>query len=153
MITLVATQRLSPDTAPNPRGMYSQISLTSGPRQLAFLSGQTGRRPDGSISRDPQQQAVDAFHNIALLLDAVESTPNSIAHLRTFLVGADALQPFVAARSAVFDAWFGTGAPPSNTLTIVAGLADSEAVVEIEAVAEVPPRSTEEPFDNSPDLK
>ena len=129
------------------------MSLTSGPHRLAFLSGQTGRRPDGSISRDPQQQAVDAFHNIAALLDAVGSGPNRIAHLRTYLVGRDALPPFVAARTSVFDGWFGDDAPPSNTLSIVAGLADCEATVEIEAVAEVQSLSTENAFDNPPDLK
>lgn len=129
------------------------MSLTSGPHRIAFLSGQTGRRRDGSISSDPQQQAEDAFRNIADLLDVVGSSPDHIAHLRTYLVGADALAPFVAARTSVYDAWLGSDAPPSNTLTIVAGLADRDAVVEIEAIAEVPSTSDEEVFDNLPNLK
>lgn len=153
MLTFVATERLSPDTAPTPRGKYSQVSLTSGPHRLAFLSGQTGRRTDGSISGDPQQQAVDAFRNIAALLDAVGSGPRLITHLRTYLVGRDALSPFAAARTSVFDTWFGDDAPPSNTLSIVAGLADIEAVVEIEAVAEAPPLASTDAFDNLPDVK
>lgn len=129
------------------------MSLTLAPHRLAFLSGQTGRRLDGSISHDPQQQAEDAFHNIALLLDAVGSGPRQITHLRTYLVGREVLSPFAAARSSVFDRWFGEDAPPSNTLSIVAGLADIDAVVEIEAIANVPPPSSANAFDNLPDVK
>lgn len=149
----MAIERLSPDSAPLPRGLYSQVSLTSGPHRLAFFAGQTGRRPDGSISKDARAQVADAFDNIARLLETVGSEPEHIAHLRTYLVGRDPLSPFLSARASVFNAWFADDLPPSNTLLIVAGLADCEALVEIEAVAELPLASARVSFDNRADPK
>ena len=148
MIPNMAIDRLNPIGAPTPRGTYSQISVTSSPNRLAFVSGQTGRRPDGSISTDIAQQTVDALSNIETLLKGFGATPRGIVHLRTYLVDTDALPAFANARSDVFASWFVQEMPPSNTLAIVAGLADPDAVVEIEAVAELPIDRSGHTFDN-----
>jgi enamine deaminase RidA (YjgF/YER057c/UK114 family) len=132
---------------PKPRGDYSMISVTQPGDRLAFLAGQTGRLPDGTISPDSRQQVVDAFDNVETLLRSVDSGPSSIVHLRTFLVGRAVLGAFTDARAAVYGRWFGDLRPPSNTLLIVNGLADPEAIVEIEAVAATDDADRSTPFD------
>lgn len=144
MLDSVAIKRINPEAVPGPRSDYSLVTVVDAGHAMVYIAGQTGRRQDGSIDPESHMQAAAAFDNLDRLLLTVDSSPRNIVHLRTYVVGRVALQGFVAARSTVFESWFEGLQPPTNTLAIVSGLADPNALVEIEAVAVVSPG----PFDN-----
>lgn len=133
----MAIERIIPEAVPGPRSDYSLVSVAERNRRVAYVSGQTGRKPDGTIDQMPGAQTAVAFDNLKSLLDTVDSGPEDVIHLRTYVVGRDALDGFQAARRVIFESWFDGGRPPSNTLAIVSGLADPDALVEIEAVVSV----------------
>lgn len=145
MIDCVAIERIIPEEAPGPRGDYSLVSITDVGQPMAYLSGQTGRRSDGSIDSEAHAQATAAFENLETLLIAVNSGPREIVHTRTFLVGRAALDGFLTARRTIYSRWFDGRKPPSSTLAIVSGLADPQGLVEIEAVAAIPAASFDNP--------
>ncbi len=144
MLDSMAIKRIIPQGAPGPRSDYSLVSIVDAGQTIAHLAGQTGRSSDGSMDPHPRAQAAAALENLKTLLATVNSSPEGIIHTRTYLVGRDVLGDFVAAREAAFSAWFEGRNPPTNTLAIVSGLADPDALVEIEAVAII----SDESFDN-----
>lgn len=127
-------RKLSPEVASLPTGAYSTLALVPAGYELAWVSGQTGRRDDGSFAADVAQQTLDGFSNLGRALDGIGLSPLGIIHLRTYLVGREGLPGFKESRDTSFARWFGGGDPPASTLLIVSGLADPDAMVEIEAV-------------------
>ncbi len=69
--------------------------------------------------------------------EAIGAEPADIVHLRTLLVERSTLAAFADARSVVFAEWFGRRPPPSSTLAFVVGLADADALCEIEALVAI----------------
>jgi enamine deaminase RidA (YjgF/YER057c/UK114 family) len=55
--------------------------------------------------------------------------------ITTYLVGADNIPEFMAARTAAFAEFFADGAYPPNTLIVVARLVEDRFAVEVEAMA------------------
>jgi enamine deaminase RidA (YjgF/YER057c/UK114 family) len=53
---------------------------------FAFLSGQTGCRPDGSVASDPEQQFRDAFEFLRANLAAAGLTFDDIVEMTTYHV-------------------------------------------------------------------
>jgi enamine deaminase RidA (YjgF/YER057c/UK114 family) len=140
--------RLDPPSVPHPNGLYSMVSVVAEGSRLAIIAGQTGRRLDGTIGADSAEQTTDALARVFALVSGLGAQPGHIAHLRTFLVGREAMGGFVTARAAVFATAFAGQAPPTNTLAFISGLADAEALVEIGAVVAVP-ISSDSPLDNA----
>ena len=58
--------------------------LVSG--DFAFLSGQTGTRPDGTVSPDPEQQFRDAFSFLAANLSAAGLNFDDVVEMTTYHV-------------------------------------------------------------------
>jgi 2-iminobutanoate/2-iminopropanoate deaminase len=135
----MSVDRLSPASVPPPNGLYSMVSVLPAGTRTAIIAGQTGRRSDGSIGEDSATQTTDAFARLFALVAEIGATPADIAHFRTLLVRRDSLAGFVAARAVAFGQAFGDAPPPTNTLAFISGLADVDAVVEIEAVVAVGP--------------
>lgn len=131
-------RRLSPEKASSPTGAYSTLALVPAGYELGWVSGQTGRRDDGSFAAGVAQQTLDAFRNLGSALDGIGLSPLGIVHLRTYLVGREGLAGFKESRDISLGHWFGDGDPPASTLLIVSGLADPDAMVEIEAVVARP---------------
>lgn len=130
--------RSNPSGIAAPIGKYHHATTVPAGSDLVFISGQIGSDPDGRVLRDPVDQARAAFANIGVILADLDVGPGHIAKLLTFVAGADNVRQFFTVRDEVFAGWYPDGAVPSHSLAVVAGLADPELLVEIEAVVAVP---------------
>jgi len=113
------------------------VSVAPFGKRLALISGQTGRRSDGTLAANPIEQCRQAFIHVGLACESIGATHSDVVHLRTYLVGSTTLDAFVAARHEVFAEWYDDAMPPASTLLLVVGLADREAICEIEATIAV----------------
>jgi enamine deaminase RidA (YjgF/YER057c/UK114 family) len=125
-----------------PLGRYSHLSVARG-IEIVTVAGQCGIDEGGEIVGDKSvtAQTRQAFANIATALQHVGLQPYDIFKTTTFLVGADNIDEFMAARAEVFAAMFPSGEYPPNTLLVVSRLVEARFAVEIEANAMRPAAS------------
>jgi enamine deaminase RidA (YjgF/YER057c/UK114 family) len=119
-----------------PLGRYSHVAVARG-GEIVAVAGQVGIEASGELAGDGSvgAQVRQAFRNIATALAAVGLSPADVFKTTTYLVGADGLEEFMAARGEVFAELFPDGAYPPNTLLIVDRLVDGSFRVEVEALA------------------
>jgi 2-iminobutanoate/2-iminopropanoate deaminase len=96
----------------------------------SFFSGQVGNRPDGVVPAGIEEQAQEAFANIARLLKAEGLTPANIVKQTIFLVHGQDRMAVRSARERHFE-----GAEPASTLVFVSQLTEPKYLIEVEAVA------------------
>ncbi len=121
--------RNPPDVHP-PIAAYTHQIEVRGPERLLVLSGQVGRKQDGSVPDDPIEQLDVALENIERNLRAANMEVQDILKLTFYLVGemdAARRREVIAARL--------KGHQPCTTLVYVAGLASPIYKVEIDAWA------------------
>lgn len=75
----------APEFAHYPQDWHFSPVLRSG--DFAFFSGQTGIRPDGTLSSDPEQQFRDAFRHLEANLSAAELTFHDVVEMTSYHVG------------------------------------------------------------------
>ncbi len=122
----------------NPDGLhrhpaFSQaVEIPAGAR-LILVGGQNGIDESGHVvADDVAGQTRRALENVQTAVEAAGGTITDIARWRVLLTDPVA----VPAGFAVFDDfWDAASAPPAITVEIVAGLANPEFLVEIEATA------------------
>ncbi len=70
-------ERIATDAAPSPAGHYSQATAW---RELVFVSGQLGQRPDGSHTADQpfEVQVRQALDNLLAILRQAGSGPERV---------------------------------------------------------------------------
>ncbi len=127
------------DDAPQPLGAYSQaIRVRAG--ELIYLAGQVGIDRSGNLPGDGDvaAQTRQTFENLGQVLRAVGASFSNVVEFTTYLVGREAVQPFLEARAALFSTLFPDGDYPPNTLLVVDGLVREDFLVEIKAVAALP---------------
>ncbi len=124
--------------APQPIGAYSQaVRVKAG--ELVFLAGQVGLDADGNLAGgDVATQTRQVFANLGKVLEAVGASFSNVVEFTTYLVGQEAIQPFIQARTELFPGIFPEGDYPPNTLLVIDGLVRPEFLVEIKAVAVLP---------------
>lgn len=123
-------QSRNPETIHAPVGRYVHQIEVTGESRLLFISGQVGKRADGSVPEDPVEQFDIAVQNVILNLEAAGFGPTDLVKLTTYAVGAiDA-----AGRRATLDRLLGPHVTTS-TLVIVAALASPDYKVEVDAWA------------------
>ena len=118
-----------PDLAP-PFGRYSQGVEITEASQTVYVAGQVGAMPDGAVPEDFEEQAEQTFLNIQGVLRAVNLDVENIVSMRTYILNRDNLQKFRAARDRVLG-----DVQPASTLLIVAGLAQPQWQIEVDAFA------------------
>jgi enamine deaminase RidA (YjgF/YER057c/UK114 family) len=124
-----------------PIGRYSHVALVAPGMVTAYVSGQVGLDAKGHlVGLGAREQTGAAFANIGTILADLGASPAAIIKLLTFVAGIEHLPGFASVRDEVFEAWYPSGAPPAHSLAIVAGLAQPDLVVEIEAVVALVPR-------------
>ena len=112
---------------------FSSYSLAvEAPAQARWLhvSGQVGVAPDGALAQGPEAQMETAFRNLLAILDSAGMGPHDLVKVTVFLTRAEDVSRYRQVRDRML-----TGATPASTLLVVAGLADPNWLVEIEAVA------------------
>ena len=113
-----------------PVGRYSQGVEIINPGQTLYIAGQVGIRPDGTLPEDMEEQAEQAFLNIQGVLRGANMDVENLVSIRTYLLSRDDLSKFRAARDRVFG-----DVAPASTLLIIAGLAQPEWLIEVDARA------------------
>lgn len=126
---------IDPTSIAAPIGKFSHVVTCAPGSALAFVSGQIGARPDGSLAEGgATEQARQAFRNFESILDELGASPGDVVKMLTFVVGDTGFAGFARARDEIFAQWYPDGRFPAHSAAVVAGLATAELLVEFEAV-------------------
>jgi enamine deaminase RidA (YjgF/YER057c/UK114 family) len=128
----------------NPSGMsqpagYSQVVEVNGPHRLVFVAGQTGVDASGKAARGFRAQMVQAYANIKTALASVGGNMGQVVRLTTYIT--DIEQNADVYREVRASTFTDKNALPASTLVQVVRLADPSYLVEIDAIAILPPRA------------
>lgn len=123
----------------NPEGLhknpaFSQAVVVEGPAKMVYIGGQNAVSADGAIvGRDLATQSEQALKNVLGVLSALGATQENVVKLTIYVVqGGELPQAFAAAQKV-----WGRHATAISVL-VVAGLANPEFLVEVDAVAAIP---------------
>ena len=119
-----------PDLATPPSNIYNHVVKVG---TTVYISGQVSRDMNGHTSHvgDPEAQIREVWANLEIAVKAAGGSLKDIVKTTTYVVGAENLGKIRAARLSLLPP---DGRPTSTTL-LVAGLADPELLVEVEAIA------------------
>ena len=103
--------------------------------RLLFVAGQTSRDAQGNVVHkgDAAGQARQVLENMKKVVEGAGGRMEDVAKLTVFITDIKHREPVGRVRQEFFK-----GDPPASTLLVVAGLADPDFVVEIEAVVPLP---------------
>ena len=126
----------------NPPGLtqpaaYSQVVEVNGPHRLVFVAGQTGVDPSGKAEPGFRAQAVQAFTNIKTALASVGGSMDHVVRITTYLTDIQQDADMYREVRAAFLA--NKSVLPASTLVQVTRLADPSYLIEVDAVAILPP--------------
>ena len=137
----MATERttINPQGVPAPIGAYSAVVQANCSR-VAYLAGQVALNADGELvgAGDVAAQTKQVFQNLGAALEGIGASFSDVLEFTSYLVGREAVQPFIAARSEIFPTLFPNGDYPANTLLVISGLVREDLLVEVKAIAALP---------------
>ena len=126
----------------NPDGLhrnpaFSQAVVASGVHHTIYIGGQNAVDAQGALvgRGDLAAQTRQAFRNLEVVLAAAGAELQDIVKWNVHLVAG---QPLGAALAVFQAAWAGRGDPPAVTVALVAGLANPDFLIELDAIAVVP---------------
>ncbi|MEE8351319.1 MAG: RidA family protein [Rhodospirillales bacterium] len=120
----------NPSSLHPPFSAYSLGMEVSGAERWLHLSGQVGVRKDGSIPPDAEGQMEECWAKIFAILDAAGMKKENMIKITGYVTRSDDIGLFRQVRDRLME-----GHEPASTLVVVAGLANPDWIVEIEAVA------------------
>jgi enamine deaminase RidA (YjgF/YER057c/UK114 family) len=123
----------SPAGLPAPAGYAHVVGLPPG--RLVWTSGQVALDEQGAAPDGWEAQARLAFANAGRALQAAGARWGDVVKLSLFVTSVDEL----ATVRAVRDEFVDTANPPTSSLVQVAGLFRPDLLIEVEAVAWLPP--------------
>jgi len=116
-------------------GKYSTLGIGT-PGDVVVVAGQMGADSSGGFpTSDGAEQVKMAFDNLGVALAAAGLGFEHVIGFRTYVVGREMIPEFMAGRVEKFAEIYPNGIYPPNTLLIIGGLVEQEALVEIEALA------------------
>ncbi len=121
-----------PELAAPPNNLYNHVVKVG---KTVYIAGQVPRGPDGKAQHvgDPAGQIRQVWANIETAVKSAGGTLQDIVKTTTYVVGAENLGKIREVRMSILPE---EGRPTSTTI-VVAGLADPDFLVEVEAVAEL----------------
>ena len=128
----------------NPPGMskpptYSHVVEVNGPNRTIYLAGQTGVDANGKVAEGFRAQAVQVMENIKMALASLGGGFEHIVKLTSYLTNLEANgAEFREVRGSYFP---NKDALPASTLLQISRLANPAYLVEVEAIAILPPRA------------
>ena len=123
-------QGLNPGGIAPPFSTYSHgVLVPPGARRL-YVSGQVGVRPDGTLAEGFEAQAAQAWENLLAVLAEADMGAGDLVKITALLTRPRDVPAYRAVR----DRCLGE-VRPASTLMIVAGLANEDWLIEVEAVA------------------
>src|SRR6267142_2418489 len=128
-------QHINPDgLMKNPA--FSQVIMTQGSGKTIYVSGQNSVNANRKMigKGDLQAQTDQVMQNIQEALAACGATFENVVKLSIHIVqGQNPVYAFQTSQK-----FMGTGLPPTISVLIVAGLANPDFLIEIDAIAFVP---------------
>jgi 2-iminobutanoate/2-iminopropanoate deaminase len=121
---------MNPDTVAKPTANYSQCVEVSANARRLIISGQVGAAPDGTVAKGAEAQTEQIFDNLEAVLKAAGMELKDVVKIVSYCVGREPLAGMRTVRARRL----GNHAPTS-TLVVVAGLANPDYLIEIEAEA------------------
>ena len=115
---------------------YTHVVEIVGPGRLIYTSGEQGRDRDGNFPSDIRAQSIQALENIKAALAAVRATFDNVVKLNVYMVDLRQHQPIF---SEIKQRYVNKNAPPASTTVQVPLLTREGALLEVEAVAALPP--------------
>ena len=128
----------------NPPGMstpptYSHVVEVDGPHRTVYLAGQTGVDTTGKIAEGFRAQAVQVMENLKTALASVGGGFEHVVKLNSYLTNIETNgREFREVRGSYFP---NKQALPASTLVQVPRLANPAFLLEIEAIAILPPKA------------
>jgi enamine deaminase RidA (YjgF/YER057c/UK114 family) len=126
----------------NPEGLhkhpaYSQVVITEGPGRTIYIGGQNGINANGEIvgKGDIARQTEQTLKNIDIALASCNASFANLMKLTIYIVQGQDLNKAFQASQPFFSK---ISNQPIITVLVVAGLANPDYLVEIEATAFVP---------------
>ncbi len=134
----------SPLRYSNPDGMtkptaYSQVVEVNGPHRIIFIAGQTGVDAGGKAAQGFRAQAMQAFENIKTALNSVGGDFEHVVKITTYLT--DIEQNADAYREVRASFFANKATLPASTLLQITRLANPSYLIEVEAMAVLPPKA------------
>lgn len=123
-------QSLNPPALVTPKNPYSQLVSVAGPATVVTVSGQLGVDRDGRFADDFPGQVRRAIENLKAALSAAGMSLEDAMHLRHYLVAGQDIAVFNRERIALLG-----DLRPASTLIFVSGLANPDALYEVDAIA------------------
>jgi enamine deaminase RidA (YjgF/YER057c/UK114 family) len=119
-----------PGIAASPGNMYNHVVKVG---NTVYIAGQVSRGLDGQTVHkgDAAAQIRQVWANLELAVQSAGGSLKDIVKTTTYVVGAENLAKIRPARQEILPA---EGRPTSTTI-LVAGLADPDLLVEVEAIA------------------
>jgi len=128
------TRFINPDTLSKPPG-YTHVVEATTPGRIVYIAGQLGIDREGKLSSDFRLQAVQTFENLKNALAAVGGQFQHVVKLNNYFVDMKYLPIFRQVR----DSYLADKDRPASTTLAISGLAREGALLEVEAVAVLPP--------------
>lgn len=132
----MSVEYMSPDGLhKNPA--FSQMVVVRGQVRTVYVGGQNSVDSSGNVvgKGDIGRQAEQAFKNLEIALSAAGARLENIVKWTIYVVQGQPLQPGFEAFQRL---WGHRPRPPLVTVLFVAGLANPEFLLEIEAIAVIP---------------
>ena len=128
----------NPDTMQKPPG-YSHVVEVTGPGRTVYFAGQLGIDKSGRMGANAREQTEIAFENVKAALASVGAGFEHVVKLNTYMLDIDAHGPaYREVRTSYFS---NKAALPASTLLQVSRLANPMFLLEVEALAILPPRA------------
>ena len=108
-----------------------------GQGRLLILSGHVPFGPNGLVGDTHEAQLAQVFENMSATLKAAGTDFSAVARLTIFVKNYS--QELLPTIRAVRDRWVNADRPPASALIGVAELFISDALVEVDAIAVLPP--------------
>ena len=133
------TRFINPENLGKPPG-YTHVVEATAPGRIVYIAGQLGVDKDGKLSSDFRLQAVQTFENLKYALAAVGGRFEHVVKFNNYLVDLKYLPVFRQVR----DSYLSDQNRPASTTLAISGLAREGGLLEIEAVAVLPPSGSSE---------
>jgi enamine deaminase RidA (YjgF/YER057c/UK114 family) len=126
----------------NPPGLsrpngYSQLAEVLGSGRTLFIAGQTATDAAGKVADGFRAQAVQVYENLKVALAAAGAGFEHVVKVNTYLTDIPAQ---IATLREVRAMYLNAAAPPASTTVQIVALADPRFLIEVEAIAVLPPQ-------------
>jgi 2-iminobutanoate/2-iminopropanoate deaminase len=123
------------DAIRKPVGHYSQATVVEAKGRLAFISGMTARRPDGTIAGigDVRAQTKQVCENIKSAVEAAGGTLDHVCRVDVYVRNMEHFEAIHEVRREYFKPPL-----PASTMVEVTKMVSADYLIEINAIAVIP---------------